>query len=326
MQHTRVIYPVGHGGFAAEFIGDMCVAYDCGSNSNVTYITRSIDNLKNNGVKHIDYLVISHFDKDHVNSIRLLISKIKVVKALVPAIPTDMRIVYNEATNGAYEDMIAMFGENNLEVTPIEDDFTTSHPLWVWTVKSIITHADWAKLASSLQKHKVDITRLNDAAYISSVHADINNSFKAVWGNAGPNAKGLIMLSDKHRDASVKLNTLGYSNYSLGCGNTGCVYLGDACVKTKQMLNFNADFINANISDIRPLLLQIPHHGSKSNMSSSFLAALPSDYYFVCDADNARINKNIYISAINGKPQRKLMFVGVQFQQTIKGYIDVECR
>ena len=36
MQHTRVIYPVGHGGFAAEFIGDMCVAYDCGSNSNVS--------------------------------------------------------------------------------------------------------------------------------------------------------------------------------------------------------------------------------------------------------------------------------------------------
>lgn len=24
MQHTRVIYPVGQGGFAVEFIGDMC--------------------------------------------------------------------------------------------------------------------------------------------------------------------------------------------------------------------------------------------------------------------------------------------------------------
>lgn len=326
MQHTRVIYPVGQGGFAVEFIGDICVAYDCGSNSSVTPITRSIDNLIKNGVDHIDFLVISHFDRDHVNSIQHLLNKIKVSKALVPAIPTDMRIVYNEATNGAYDDIIAIFGEYNMEVTPVVDDYAVTHPLWVWSVKSVITQADWAKLVSSLQKHKVDTTKLDDASYVSSVHTDINNAFKAVWGNAGPNAKGLIMLSDKHRDASVKLNTLGYSNNSLGCGNTGCVYLGDACVKTKQMLNFIADFINANISDIRPLLLQIPHHGSKSNMSSSFLAALPSDYYFVCDADNARINKNIYISAINGKPQRKLMFVGVQFQQTIKGYIDVECR
>ena len=180
MQHTRVIYPVGQGGFAVEFIGDMCVAYDCGSNSSVTSITRSIDNLIKNGVDHIDFLVISHFDRDHVNSIQRLLNKIKVSKALVPAIPTDKHIVYNEATNGAYDDKIAIFGEYNMEVTPVVDEYTVPHPLWIWSVKSVITQADWGKLASSLQTHKVDTTRLDDASYVSSVHADINNAFKAV--------------------------------------------------------------------------------------------------------------------------------------------------
>lgn len=99
-------------------------AYDCGSNSSVTSITRSIDNLIKNGVDHIDFLVISHFDRDHVNSIKHLLNKIKVRKALVPAIPTDMRIVYNEATNGAYDDIIAIFDEYNMEVTPVVDEYT----------------------------------------------------------------------------------------------------------------------------------------------------------------------------------------------------------
>ena len=324
MQHTRVIYPVGQGGFAVEFIGDICVAYDCGSNSSVTPITRSIDNLIKNGVDHIDFLVISHFDRDHVNSIQHLLNTIKVSKALVPAIPTDMRIVYNEATNGAYDDIIAIFGEYNMEVTPVVDDYAVTHPLWVWSVKSVITQADWAKLVSSLQKHKVDTTKLDDASYVSSVHTDINNAFKAVWGNAGPNAKGLIMFSEKHQAASIKLNILDYNNNSLRCQNTGCLYLGDACLKTKQMLKFVADFLYSNIVGMHPLLVQIPHHGSKSNMSSDFLNVLQSDYYFVCDADTRRINKNVYVSPINGKPHRILMFVGMQFQQTIKGYTDVE--
>lgn len=324
MQHTRVIYPVGQGGFAVEFIGEMCVAYDCGSNSSVTSITRSIDNLIKNGVDHIDFLVISHFDRDHVNSIQHLQNKIKVRKALVPAIPTDMRIVYNEAANGAYDDIIAIFDEYNMEVTPVVDEYTIPHPLWVWSVKSVITQADWGKLASSLQTHKVDTTRLDDASYVSSVHADINNAFKAVWGNAGPNAKGLIMFSEKHQAASIKLNFLDYNNNSLRCQNTGCLYLGDACLRTKQMLKFVADFLYSNKVGMHPLLVQIPHHGSKSNMSSDFLNVLQSDYYFVCDADAKRINKNIYVSPINGKPHRNLMFVGMQFQQTIKGYTDVE--
>lgn len=323
MQHTRVIYPVGQGGFAVEYIDDMCVVYDCGSNSNIATITRSIDNFLKNKVSHIDYLVISHFDKDHVNCIQSLVNRIKVKKALVPAVPTDMRIVYNEATNGAYDAIISIFREDNLEVTTVVDDYSASHALWVWSVKSIITQADWAKLVSSLAKHNVDTKRLNDAAYISTVHSEINTVFKAVWGNAGPNAKGLIMFSEKYKEARMNFNHLEYNNNRLDCQNTGCLYLGDACLNTVQKQNFVTDFLYLNKSGMHPLLLQVPHHGSKSNIKHDFIGILKSDYYFVCDADKRRINKNVHLSTINGKPHKRLMFVGMQFQQTIKGYIDV---
>ena len=67
--HQRFIFPVGQGGFACETIGDHVVVYDCGSQTSNSMVESCIDHLSTI-TDHVDILFISHFDTDHVNSLR----------------------------------------------------------------------------------------------------------------------------------------------------------------------------------------------------------------------------------------------------------------
>ncbi|MEY7638747.1 MBL fold metallo-hydrolase, partial [Klebsiella pneumoniae] len=71
--------------------------YDCGSSSKSgkLILERKIKNLfrQRNEPIVIDMLVISHFDKDHINGCELLLKKFKVNKVILPYIPLWKRIL-----------------------------------------------------------------------------------------------------------------------------------------------------------------------------------------------------------------------------------------
>ena len=85
---VRAIQPVGQGTFYTEIhntiSGDEhCVVFDCGTIGSMDCLKKSIkDTFKKEQV--IDALVISHFDKDHVNGIVHLVRKCKIKNIIVP--------------------------------------------------------------------------------------------------------------------------------------------------------------------------------------------------------------------------------------------------
>lgn len=85
---VRGIQPVGQGAFYTEIhnikAGDEhCVVFDCGSIGSMECLEKSIKDTFSKG-QVIDALVISHFDKDHVNGIVHLAKKCKIRNIIVP--------------------------------------------------------------------------------------------------------------------------------------------------------------------------------------------------------------------------------------------------
>lgn len=80
-------YPVGQGCFYAGSIkiknNEFVIVYDCGTVSREEYLNKSIDEFKKK-FKKIDLLMISHFDKDHVNGIKRLLTGIHCEMVIIP--------------------------------------------------------------------------------------------------------------------------------------------------------------------------------------------------------------------------------------------------
>lgn len=94
----RYHYPIGQGTFSAQIVRTsekqyVCV-YDCGSTNGIWNISKYADDLFCKAEGIIDLLVISHFDKDHVNGIKKLYDKkFKIKKIVIPYVPLSERIL-----------------------------------------------------------------------------------------------------------------------------------------------------------------------------------------------------------------------------------------
>lgn len=91
--NTFISYPVGQGFFYSGTIKNFQLVYDCGGANvkksslvdSIDYYSNSVNSQKNErGKGIIDMLVLSHFDRDHVNGIVNLLSKFDVKKLYIP--------------------------------------------------------------------------------------------------------------------------------------------------------------------------------------------------------------------------------------------------
>lgn len=78
----KTFYPVGQGGFYSERIwnGQECrtVVYDCGSDTGKVNGKLPIEKcIDESGLENVDYIVISHLDKDHINGLPYLRTYLK---------------------------------------------------------------------------------------------------------------------------------------------------------------------------------------------------------------------------------------------------------
>ena len=113
----RIFLPVGQGAFycekftKAEYGRDVAVIYDCGTLSDKNHIQDCID--KNfYGIKIIEALFISHFDRDHVNGVPLLFEKFKIRRIYFPMLTKGDKIllsVANKLKRHADDDFVNEF-------------------------------------------------------------------------------------------------------------------------------------------------------------------------------------------------------------------------
>ena len=314
MKLERFIYPVGQGGFAVERIGNYTVVYDCGSISSLGMVEHCIDHLAQE-VKCVDVLFISHFDKDHVNSIKYLLGRLTVYRAVISLIPNNLKTAFGVYTDGGYTRIRALLDDRRVEVDEVGDDGASksygSKDIWEWIAKSMMTQEELYDVSSYLEYLNVDMIRLSeDPDYIEAYKGVINHAFKRIFGNSGPNAKGLIVLSQRCGH-TVTNKTVVYEGCEL-CRNkpsrlaykeSSCLYVGDADLKNRSNKKMVKDLLDKCSTESPLLLMQIPHHGSKYNVGTRFENDYVSHLYFVNDRNTKRIekNKSFYSSLTNNQ-------------------------
>lgn len=303
MVHERFICPVGQGGFSIERIEDFVVVYDCGSTSSPQMVESCIDTLAQH-VNHVDRLFLSHSDKDHVNTLRYLLSSVPVKRALTSLIPKELRWCYNEYTNGACMAIMNLLGEYSIELGEFgenEVDEKRFHygDIWEWISRSMMTHTDFTSIKTKLPLAKVDIKQIEDPHYVERKKEAINDVFKAVFGRKGPNAKGLIMLSQRCNG----VETMG-SDIVRGCVShhpfniisvsdaSSCLYVGDADLVNRANNKAAQAFLKTYRSESILQLMQIPHHGSRCNVGVNFERDYQAWFFFLNDRTTERLQKN----------------------------------
>jgi len=96
---TRTFHPVGQGAYFTEQInlgtGQSCnIVYDCGSESlDCAGLTKVIEKSFDKGAV-IDAVFISHFDRDHVNGLPILLRRCVVKKLFLPVVTSQAEVAY----------------------------------------------------------------------------------------------------------------------------------------------------------------------------------------------------------------------------------------
>lgn len=286
----REIYPVGHGGFAFEKIGNYSIVFDCGSKTSPARVSQYINHVKHIVNGEIDRLYISHFDKDHVNSIHELIDVVGVKTAVIPYIPDEYTVIYDAMTRNAYSSMRRILFNRELEVVELSRVIVTQLSNWEWIAKPMLSTSDWTMLGDELAEQGINKSFLQDPGYVNDNKKTINNCFKKVFGSKGPNSKGLILLSQKVNGV-VLYNLLAANSLLEHVIETGAFYTGDANLISPSCVAEVQTFLQEHFSE-RVLLLQIPHHGSCSNSGIHFDLQYPATYYYFHDITAKRFCKN----------------------------------
>jgi len=97
---------------ALIYIDDLVIVSDAADLDDADQIRTT---LRADGVNKIDYLILSHYDKDHIGSAAVLINEFEVGAVLRPA--------YTEDSN-EYEALIAAEKKRNVPVTILNEDYT----------------------------------------------------------------------------------------------------------------------------------------------------------------------------------------------------------
>ena len=99
MELTRIIHPVGQGGFYTESLScngrDCLVVYDCGGNSGLfmkRYLSQFIHRESNREKMKIDAVFISHLHADHINGLKYLLDNTYVRYLFLPQLTDEMFI------------------------------------------------------------------------------------------------------------------------------------------------------------------------------------------------------------------------------------------
>ena len=110
MELTRIIHPVGQGGFYTETLknnnGDeFNVVYDCGGNNKTfmeNYLERFIYDSANRRKKKIDAVFISHLHADHTNGLKYLLDKVYPRYLFLPQLTEDMvfEVLFHNTLSG----------------------------------------------------------------------------------------------------------------------------------------------------------------------------------------------------------------------------------
>ena len=210
-KNYRLLCPVGHGGLDIENIDGTTIVFDCGSKPLINVrncILHYKDFIINNsGQAVIDYVFLSHFDRDHVNGSDALSKHFEIKNIIVPYIPRRYRVVYNYVTDFAvtfFYNLLRNSNNDNLTgVNILGSEYTDSqrrlyqsvkstNNKWEWVYKSVFSCNHWKKLLVELEKYGVVF---NNSSYFSDFFLDEEDNAMNVKEDAWKNNIEIIKES-----------------------------------------------------------------------------------------------------------------------------------
>lgn len=277
----HIQYPVGQGGLHLGIIGDVAYVYDCGAvkKYQATACVRCAANMINkSGVKEV-HIFISHLHEDHCNSLEQLLQEVKIVNKIVhiPYIDNEEKLLILCSGHS-----IKMPSEFYIKLLYGNEDYENNEN----EKFRIVQHGKSGRLAA--------LTNVSGWVFDYFVNKSVNpsgiNTFLS-WARINISKDlnkndVLSYLNDKAKRKELKneylkciTTNLNFTSLCLYCGPTvgnwvheglnGWLHTGDYNLKDKAFWGPFFRYYKAYCKYIG--WFQIPHHGSKNNISLSLL-------------------------------------------------------
>lgn len=286
------------------------IVYDCGSTTlNGQKLERKIKSTfpKN---QIIDILFISHFHVDHINGIEILAKHCRINKVVIPLIDNETKILLNVTNliDNNYTDTSLIdnpedfFGENTtiIRIEPTEINTNSegigfsettdiskinySATIPSGTIFTPLDNVDWIfvpfnykheerskQFRKSLEFYGLTFDDIDSISKIKKNKDDVIKAYKSIDGDLNKNS--MILYSGNKSNVHIPCSTYYicavYYLRHFQEFNIGCLYLGDIDLNEPNII----EDINAKLGYILRLVgtLQIPHHGSIHNFTTSIL-------------------------------------------------------
>ena len=130
---NKTFYAIGQGGFFLEVLKyenqEVVIVYDCGSVQSGDRLEKEIKNFP---YKQIDYLIISHLDRDHYNGVKELEKYTTIKKVVIPKLEElDIPLFYGSCASDG--DSISSFQKfkNNGDVIQVNISESNEEPIGI---------------------------------------------------------------------------------------------------------------------------------------------------------------------------------------------------
>lgn len=335
---TRTFHPVGQGAFYSEVICNedgkkFTVVYDCGSGNGTTVPQRIKDAIERWEHKSdIDILFISHFHNDHINGVKQLISKAKVVVMpyLSPCIITALDTLKSHLEETGFEPTFSIINPKNhpnkkflyvvsetenLQTITSQDIFDESPnkgcTAYIRTGDSIKATPFWFYRPFT---REVSSTNQNLLAAIEHLNNAIAKYKKEnIW-----NERNIAEIKRMYKTLDKDLNKTSMLLFSSSCSPSihdeskfpqypSCLYTGDMYLTDDIW-----QLINKTVNNYKIGTIQMPHHGSKHGwIAKCQNRILKSDILYFCSHDlNNRYN-HPHIEVCNDFNNNNILFYDV---------------
>ena len=289
---------------------EFTIVYDCGSTTfkGKKLETKIKSTFPKN--HPIDILFISHFHADHINGIETLAKHCRIKKVVLPLIDDEAKILlkvtnlldHNFSDTSLIDNPEDFFGGDipiiriePTEINPNTDGIGFNDPIDIsqidnstnkpsGTVFSPFTGIDWLlipfnykhderrkQFEDALKIYGLTLTDIDTISKIKKNKDDVIKSYNSVDGDLNKNS--MILYSGKKSDDFI--HCFNHFNHFYFHRNfhfdlqSGCLYMGDIDLNEPNIV---ADII-AKLRQLLPFIgtLQVPHHGSVHNFTTSIL-------------------------------------------------------
>ena len=299
----RIIYPIGQGAFYAEIIDETYTfIYDCGTESLQILIDDAInDFIKNDLIRDVDGLFISHFHHDHISGIPKLIDKLKnksrkIKRIFIPKLTTEQRILnlidlatygydfhsdefklvnnYEDYFNNINDDpphIINILPEANNEASEIIDiNFIDKKS--DYQSETRFNFSGWLFIPFNYQ----DFDQVNYDSFMSKsglTELDFKDIDDNKWNKI---KKAGLSIKLQSNENSMVLYSCAKMQYDFlnGLGRhfhcrwrNGAIYLGDYPTRNNVYTMKLVQFLYKHYAFFNAQLVQISHHGSEDDFT-----------------------------------------------------------